>query len=69
MLFDGPAKRNLHLALVDLPVSLFDLGAVGISVDAGQATITCLRSTLMKPEHNEWLDRIWTILKNEAAHD
>jgi hypothetical protein len=21
--------------------------------------VTCLRSVLMKPEHFEWLDRIW----------
>lgn len=24
--------------------------------------ITCLRSCLMKPEHLDWLDRIWQIL-------
>ena len=23
---------------------------------------TCLRSCLMKPEHHQWLDRIWSIL-------
>jgi len=28
-------------------------------------TIVCLRSVLMKPEHREWVDRIWAIL--EAA--
>jgi hypothetical protein len=29
-------------------------------------TLICLRSVLMKPEHQEWLDRIWTIV-DEAA--
>jgi glutamate/tyrosine decarboxylase-like PLP-dependent enzyme len=66
-LFDAAAKRNLHLALAELPVSLFDLAAAGIAIDAGQVTITCLRSTLMKPEHDEWLDRIWAILDESAG--
>ncbi len=59
-LFDAAAKRNLHLALVDLPVSLFDFKEGKMKLD--KPTITCLRSTLMKPEHDEWLDRIWEIL-------
>jgi hypothetical protein len=25
-------------------------------------TIACLRSVLMKPDHREWVDDIWTIL-------
>ena len=29
-------------------------------------TITCLRSVLMKPEHREWLDTIWSILDQAA---
>jgi hypothetical protein len=24
--------------------------------------MTCLRSVLMKPEHFDWLDRIWDLL-------
>jgi tyrosine decarboxylase/aspartate 1-decarboxylase len=64
-IFDSAAKKNLHLALVELPASLFDLKSTGMSVD--QETITCLRSTLMKPEHSEWLDRIWMILDSAAA--
>jgi hypothetical protein len=27
-------------------------------------TVICLRSVLMKPEHNEWVDRIWQILSD-----
>ena len=63
-IFDAAAKQNLHLALAELPVSLFDLGPTGMTAD--RKTITCLRSVLMKPEHNDWLDRIWAILDKLA---
>jgi len=32
----------------------------GVKVDS--ATVTCLRSVLMKPEHADWVDRIWDLL-------
>ncbi len=63
-IFDEAAKLNLHLALADLPSSFFDLDGAGIQRDA--ETITCLRSVLMKPEHLDWVDRIWKLL-DEAA--
>ena len=50
--FDACARRGLHLALVQLPASWFGF------VDAGEH-LTCLRSVLMKPEHEAWLDGIW----------
>jgi tyrosine decarboxylase/aspartate 1-decarboxylase len=50
--FDACATRDLHLALVQLPQFWFDPAA-------GAGTGTCLRSVLMKPEHLQWLDRIW----------
>jgi glutamate/tyrosine decarboxylase-like PLP-dependent enzyme len=59
-IFDDAAAKNLHLALAELPVSLFDLEAAGVAAD--QPTITCLRSVLMKPEHDDWIDRIWEIV-------
>jgi len=31
-------------------------------------TLTCLRSVLMKPEHREWVGRIWAIL-DEATRE
>lgn len=55
-LFSACAERNLHLALVQLPQFWF-----GPSKDAEQH-VTCLRSVLMKPEHEAWLDRIWDVL-------
>jgi len=57
-LFAAAAGRQLHLALAELPVEFFDLAGM----DRDRETITCLRSVLMKPEHREWVDRIWGIL-------
>jgi len=56
-IFVGCATRGLHLALVQLPESWFGPARFG---SAG--LVTCLRSVLMKPEHAEWLDRIWARL-------
>src|SRR5436305_992081 len=54
--FENAARRNLHLALAELPTDFFDLASAGMERD--RETITCLRSVLMKPEHREWIDRI-----------
>jgi tyrosine decarboxylase/aspartate 1-decarboxylase len=59
-IFDEAARRGLHLALAELPVQFFDLAGARVACD--RETVTCLRSVLMKPEHREWLDRIWEIL-------
>jgi hypothetical protein len=57
-IFAACALRNLHLALVQLPQRWFH--SRNESVHARKAeTVTCLRSVLMKPEHEAWLDRIW----------
>ncbi|MFZ0635462.1 MAG: aminotransferase class I/II-fold pyridoxal phosphate-dependent enzyme [Candidatus Acidiferrales bacterium] len=58
--FANAARRNLHLAMADLPVQFFESNAPGTKWDT--RTITCLRSVLMKPEHLEWLETIWTLL-------
>jgi tyrosine decarboxylase / aspartate 1-decarboxylase len=29
-------------------------------------TVRCLRSVLMKPEHRDWLDRVYAILSHVA---
>ena len=29
-----------------------------------RTSLTCLRSVLMKPEHRDWIDRIWNILSD-----
>jgi glutamate/tyrosine decarboxylase-like PLP-dependent enzyme len=58
--FDRCAERNLHLALVQLPGAMFSPDAEMVqSGVASNATVTCLRSVLMKPEHAKWLNEIW----------
>jgi tyrosine decarboxylase / aspartate 1-decarboxylase len=56
-IFDAAAKRNLHLAVAEMPVVFWgaNLGAI----ERDRETMTCLRSVLMKPEHLEWIPRIW----------
>jgi glutamate/tyrosine decarboxylase-like PLP-dependent enzyme len=61
-LFTEAARRHLHLALAELPVDFFDLAGV----ERDRETITCLRSVLMKPEHREWVERIWKIVSEVA---
>lgn len=56
--FVRAAAHDLHLALVQLPQFWFD--APGASQRAASnASVTCLRSVLMKPEHEAWLNAIW----------
>ena len=55
-LFDRCAKKQLHLAPVQLPQPWFEDSA-GAPSQSG--TVTCLRSVLMKPEHETWLGEIW----------
>src|SRR6266571_3578095 len=64
-IFAEAARRNLHLALASLPVEFFNAETAGMQRD--QATITCLRSVLMKPEHRQWAQRIWEILDQAAS--
>jgi glutamate/tyrosine decarboxylase-like PLP-dependent enzyme len=54
--FDACARRGLHLALVQLPGSWF-WARNRAQNEAG--ALTCLRSVLMKPEHEAWMDEIW----------
>ena len=53
-IFAACAARDLHLALVQLPLFWFEPAK---NSEAG--LVTCLRSVLMKREHAEWMDRIW----------
>src|SRR5579863_8832445 len=55
-IFSACAARNLHLALVQLPQFWF---AAARDAEAAEGHVTCLRSVLMKPEHEAWLGRIW----------
>jgi tyrosine decarboxylase/aspartate 1-decarboxylase len=56
--FQEAARRNLHLAMARLPGAFFG---------SREEQVLCLRSVLMKPEHEQWIDRIWEIL-DEATN-
>jgi glutamate/tyrosine decarboxylase-like PLP-dependent enzyme len=62
--FDACAARDLHLALVQLPRHWFEPENRAAS---GAGSVTCLRSVLMKPEHEAWLDAIWERLTAACA--
>ena len=64
--FDACAARGLHLALVQLPGSWF-APADGAESAPFFRTVTCLRSVLMKPEHEAWIGEIWTRLSAAGA--
>ena len=63
-IFDAAAKQNLHLALIRLPTRFF--ASLQNVSHSNRETVLCLRSVLMKPEHRDWLDRIWAILSSIA---
>jgi tyrosine decarboxylase / aspartate 1-decarboxylase len=58
--FAACARLGLHLALVQLPGSWFAPQWSG-------ERVTCLRSVLMKPEHEAWMDRIWERLSEACS--
>jgi hypothetical protein len=74
-IFDAAARRDLHLALVQLPCELFPRNTWTASTSAANSktpnmmNVTCLRSVLMKPEHLAWLDAIWDRLHSAAEEE
>ncbi|MFO7890951.1 MAG: aminotransferase class V-fold PLP-dependent enzyme, partial [bacterium] len=62
--FNRAAEKNLHLALFKYPVSLLEKKWQDVHFDTPQ--VTCVRSCLMKPEHLDWIDRIWKIIDTIA---
>jgi glutamate/tyrosine decarboxylase-like PLP-dependent enzyme len=65
LIFEAAAKRQLHLAVAELPIPFWeeDLGAMKRDREA----LTCLRSVLMKPEHLDWAERMWDLLSESTA--
>jgi hypothetical protein len=59
-IFEKAAAKNLHLALLNYPVRLLPKHWRAIEKD--EEYVTCLRSCLMKPEHEDWVDAIWKIV-------
>jgi tyrosine decarboxylase/aspartate 1-decarboxylase len=64
-IFEAAAQRDLHLALADLPVHLFQNLPPNMKRD--RDTSTCLRSVLMKPAHFDWLEQIWNRILASVA--
>jgi tyrosine decarboxylase/aspartate 1-decarboxylase len=59
-IFDRAAENNLHLATFKYPTALLKKNWKDVQFESEY--VICLRSCLMKPEHLDWLDRIWDIL-------
>jgi hypothetical protein len=59
-IFQQAAKKNIHLALINYPAKL--LNGNWDQVVKDQDHVTCLRSCLMKPEHEGIIDEIWKAL-------
>jgi len=59
-IFAAAAQENLHLALAQLPTKFFPPGSWPDQQQHG--FVTCLRSVLMKSEHLDWLEAIWSRL-------
>jgi glutamate/tyrosine decarboxylase-like PLP-dependent enzyme len=63
-IFDVAATENLHLAVADFPAEMFKLIWPDVAWD--RDSVTCLRSCLVKPQHHDWIDRIWHKLDEVA---
>jgi tyrosine decarboxylase/aspartate 1-decarboxylase len=61
-IFESAARHNLHLAVAESPIHFWEAKLGAMKRD--RETITCLRSVLMKPEHLDWVDRIWDLLSS-----
>jgi glutamate/tyrosine decarboxylase-like PLP-dependent enzyme len=64
-IFKAAAGKNLHLATFGFPCA--GLTEIWPDVSFDQDTVTLLRSCLMKPEHEQWIESIWTLIKQAAA--
>ncbi|MGB5344772.1 MAG: aminotransferase class I/II-fold pyridoxal phosphate-dependent enzyme [Woeseia sp.] len=63
--FAAAAEQDLHLAMMEVPAEIVVAYLPQLRVDA--TSVTCLRSVLMKAEHQDWLERIMHILVSSAA--
>jgi tyrosine decarboxylase/aspartate 1-decarboxylase len=65
LIFQAAARRQLHLAVAELPVPFWEENLGPMKPD--RERITCLRSVLMKPEHIDWIESIWELLSLSIA--
>ena len=59
-IFDEAARQGVHLALFNHPSRL--LGKEWEGIEKNTEYVCTLRSVLMKPEHLDWVERIWGIV-------
>jgi glutamate/tyrosine decarboxylase-like PLP-dependent enzyme len=59
--FQIAASKGLHLAILKLPRHLIQEYLPDIIWDAEE--VDCFRCCLLKPEHLDWLDRIWAVFE------
>jgi tyrosine decarboxylase / aspartate 1-decarboxylase len=55
-IFDEAARRDLHLALIQLPVAFF--AEAWPELEKDRDYLLSLRTVLMKPEHEHWIQQI-----------
>ncbi|MGD8415643.1 MAG: aminotransferase class V-fold PLP-dependent enzyme [Pseudomonadales bacterium] len=58
-LFEVAAADDLHLALIRLPAAFLARHWPALGGTPAGDVVTCLRACLMKPEHRDWLPRIF----------
>ena len=66
-IFEAAAAKDLHLALMNLPLPIVQSALPELAGDSD--TVTCLRSTFMKPEQVDWVPEIVSILEAVAETD
>lgn len=62
--FHRAGQEKLHLALIELPASF--VKGHWPNLELNQASVSVLRSCLMKPQHIDWVDRMVEILDRVA---
>ena len=58
--FERAAEQDLHLATFSFPSHLISKAFPDVTIDTEYTT--CMRSCLMKPDHLDWIEPIWSIL-------
>ena len=60
MAFEQAEEKDLYLATFSYPSHLIKKAFPEVEIDSEYTT--CMRSCLMKPDHLEWIEPIWSIL-------
>ena len=63
-IFEIAAKKELHLAVIELPMAL--AAAHWPDLEANRDTVACVRSCMMRPEQVDWIDDIGGVLEDAA---